>query len=453
MVLTVARSFGTPLKSVVKCASLLAKLAASRERHFCLSGVGDSSRRLLGLMDSLLSFRQLSLGGTRIGQIAFGPTRLFRRVHVDFGPLASTGRLALDYDVSTRLSKHFVDSPLHVQRVMGGLLSGTIGFATGNDVTLGVACRSSDIHVRIISANGNVTPNSHRGVFRRFAQLPKTRNRRNFKLKLSVMRGLIALLRKSVDIRDALNRKDHFVIVLPLCPIKPIAKRGQRKGISSISAASRTNRSKMVTSPGLGHILLVSSSQVRLTLATTVLRRRNVRTIYYRRPSRLVRRLHATAFSILLASIRVPTVGNFSLLGLLHTSGVPRTHAVPMVTIATQDRVGRRSFRRRNFTKYLRGPFAMGRLLAVVDNRRVANSSTRLAPSSLGFQTLATFSRSSPRTTSAVVRAFVRRARGGQGQVRDTVQTASISKVTNVTRGLLPLFALLKTSRTLPLLL
>lgn len=452
LVLTVARSFGTPLNSVVKCARLLSQLARSRQRHFCLSGVGDSSRRLLGLIDSLLSFRQLSLGGTRIGHIAFGPSRLFRRVRIDFRPLATTGKLALRYRITRRLGKECVDSPLQLQRVIGGLLSGTIGFAPGNRVTLATGCSSSGLAVTVSSAKGNVTARSHRQVFRRFAHLSNTRKRRNFNLKLSVIGGLIILLRNAVSIRDGLKRKDYFAIVLPLCPIKgSISRETLRRGAVS-------TRSPIALPPvGIVHMLLVSSSGVRLDLATTVLGRRKVSTIYYRRLRRLVRRLHASIFSMLLASVRVPTVGNFSLMGLLHTSGVPRTGAVPIVTMATHDRVSVSTLRRRNFTNYLRGPFAIGRLLLAIGRKRLTTSRTRVARSvramdSLGFSTLATFSRSSTSTTRSVVRAFVRRAKGGTSQVRRTLTNGRISKVTTVTRGLLPLFALVKTVRTIPLL-
>lgn len=455
LVLTVARSFGTPLNSVVNCTSLLSHLAISRHRQFCLSGVGASSRRLLGLIISLLSFRHLSLGGTRVGQIAFRPSHLLRRVRIDFRPLATTGKLTLRYSVTPRLNNACVYSPLHLHRVVGGLLSGTIGFASRNGIAVATHCRSHQLMITVTSANGNVRPTSQRHVFRRFAHLPNTRNGRKFKLKLSVIHVLMRLLRNAVSMSDIPNGKDAFAVCVPVCPMED---RKQEVG---------SRRSKYTTAPGngssfpiprssLGGILLVSSSHVRLALATTVLRRDNVGSISYLRLSRLLSTLHATAFSILLASIRVPTVGNFSLLGLLHTSGVPRTRSIPIVTIATHDSVRHRRFAIRKFTKYLRGPFAIDRLLRRLGVRsgkvRIARISRASTYPKCGFSSLATFSISSPRTTGSVLRDFITRAHLGTRHLRGTIRGRSISRVTTISRGVVPLFALVKTTRLITLL-
>lgn len=323
LVLAVARSVGTPINSVLNCASLLRQVAARRHRHFCLGGVRDSTGRLLDLIGSLLSCRQLSTRGVSIGRMSFGPRRLFSAVCVDFGPVTSSGRLRLGCRYGRSLGHMCVKSPFHVHRVTRGLLSGTLGFAGRKNVALQTTLRGNRLRFDVDSAKYNVDRRRRRHVFRRFAQLRGTRKRRKFNLKLTVAHGLILLLRKSVGVRDRRSGNDYFRMCLPLPrnpsrPSRGLSKPKTRRAPTSPSTAKVQRASAPHRSDRPVRLVLVSSSHVRLRLAATVLRHPKIAIAYYRRPRRLLGRLGRGHFSILLASVRVPTVGKFSLLGTVH---------------------------------------------------------------------------------------------------------------------------------------
>lgn len=463
LVLAVARSVGTPTNSVVNCVSLLVHLIGSQQRRFCLSGVGDSTRRLLTLIASLLSCRHLRTNGVSLRPMTFGPRRLLASVCGDFLPLTRGGRLRLSFGRGLPRALALRNSPFHVHRVIRGLLSGTLGFATTKNVALRTRCRNGRFIFYMSSAKYNVATDRRRHVFGRFAHLDDTRKRRKFKLKLSVAHGLMRLLLKEVSVRDTPKGNDAFGMSVPLPSVSP--------------GPTPNSGRPTVALPGVRlEVTVVSSSQVRVRLARTVLRgttRRignfGMRAMYYRRPRRLVRRLGGHAFSLMFASVRVPTVGKFRLLRRLHGRGFTRTRSVPIVTVATQKSVGRGSFLRGKFTNVLRGPFGRSRLGGIMGGTLARLAMSSGVPSALpirgrarrasprasrpcGFSPLATFSRSSPRTTGRVLHAFTRRARGGVRGLRATVDGGSVRTLYTATRGVLPAFLVVRTRGTVPLL-
>lgn len=442
LVLAVDRSVHTPLSSVVNCVRLLLHHHPSRERHCCLRGVAKSTGRVLSLIGNLLSFRQLRSKRVRVRGIPFDMHALFGRVCKDFHPVTRTGKLTFILGVGRRKVSHVCsNSPVHLHRVIDGLLSGTIGFARRNHVILviGLSVLGSRLAVAISSSNIKVPRRRRRGVFNRFTHLSKARGRRNFNLKLSVAHGLVRLVKKALSLGDIPKGKDSFAVILPL----------QRSRIRALRTAPTVRRRSRARAKKFRKhrvfYLLISSSPLRLTLARRFLGQGRIRIADYSGPFTIISVLHGDSFSTVVASVRVPNVSKCNLLGIVHSSNIPNASAIPIVTLSTDIRGRGARCLRINFAKFLGGPFATGRLVTLLGGLLRTSVRTRISPR-FGFSSLATFTNRSGRTSTSVVQAFTRRAGGDISLLRRTLRGASHTRTTGVSRGLVPLFAVLKTS-------
>lgn len=351
LVTSITRSLHTPLTTIGNYTRLLPSRDSIDHEANCLSGVLRSSSCVLNLMGALVRCRQVSRNKIHSGSALFDLGILFRRVTSNRQLTTERGGLVFAMSFSN-LSAVIYYSNSRVQRVTSGLLSGTLGFAPRKRIHLRTRCLCKRLYVSIQSANIKVDTRRGRQVFKTFRELSGTHNVPKFKLKLTVATQLISRVQNHIRMGDIPNRNDHFSIFLPI----PSTKRSTplRRGIFP------TYRP-----PNNVHILIVSSSHVRLRVAQRVLSHDQVRYSYYASIQRLVSYLGERRCSLLLASVRVPNTSNFSILRLLESSGVPQTERVPTVTIATRSNERRRCLST-NFTKYVRGPFSTRELMATV---------------------------------------------------------------------------------------
>ncbi len=306
--------------------------------------------RVLRLIGGLLSMCHLGRTGRAVRPMPFHVSSLLGHIMSNTARPVGSGNLLFRRRFANA-GMIMGNSISEVRRIVGGLVTGTIGFASSKRVTFGIGCSRNMLMVGIGSANMNVSRRLVGHVCVPFRHTTGTSGTSKCNLKLPVTGNVIAVVNKAVSIGDALNRKAAFAMALPL----PVASRTIRSRGTPVSSALRLP----------GGIVIVSSSMLRLRLIGRVLRHGNMSYAVYDGISGLARRVHGGGCSLLLASVRVPGASNFGLLRLLHGSHVNGSGRVPIITVATHDRDRHRSLLGTNFSKYVFGPFSVGRLLEI----------------------------------------------------------------------------------------
>lgn len=417
VVLAVTRSLHTPLTAVGKYTRLLPKRRGGDHGSRCTRGVLRSSSCVVKLIGALVKFCLLSAneGGPVLS--VFQLRALFDRATQGCNSLTGGGGLQLAATFSN-LSIMMDNSHSRLRRVLGGLLSGTVGFAQRNRVHLRTRCQGGRLRFSMRSANAKVARRRAAQVFATFRQLSGTHGIPNFKLKLTVTDELISKVRKDLAMGDGPNRNDAFATFLPLLR----TSRSARVSRAHVTASCRLSKVGM---------LIVSSSQVRLGVAGRVFGHGKIQYSYYRADHRLIAQLQSRECSLLLASVRVPRASNCKVLRLLQTSGVRGTGAVPIVTMATQISSSGRCLSN-NFSNYVRGPFSVRRLVGAITRIVKRGSEGRCTPSF----SLVLSKRSGERR---VLTLFVRRDQGSLTTLATTLSQRSGRTTTSVLRGGLPL--------------
>lgn len=204
----VDRRVHAPLGTVVKFSDVLSAIRASGRHGRCLHVVRCGGRLLLRLIGSVVSLSGVRTKTLRLIASGICLSSVVERLRETFYPGTGTTRLSLGF--SSRRTRYCVGmSHGELVRILGGLVSGTVGFATRKDMRFNFSqLRGNVLHFCIASAKRNVPGRCRGGVFKHFIGLGDFI--RNVNLKLSVDRAVIGYVKNRVKIRSGRNGKTAF---------------------------------------------------------------------------------------------------------------------------------------------------------------------------------------------------------------------------------------------------
>lgn len=204
---------------------LRALVGRCRSSTTLVSGLGvirHGTLELLGLMGRLLSFEGVSIGKCCLDLSSSSVVSYVRAVYSSFVSLSRGGSVSLVFR-STIPSLGVLFSKSGVERIVVGLLSGTLGFAYGNkQISISINLirkRSSQrvLRVEITSANINVGRRGERHVFRHFCRIsgPSVGVSSN-KNNLDVMHSFIALRSNAIGMVSGAPINYIFIVRVPM---------------------------------------------------------------------------------------------------------------------------------------------------------------------------------------------------------------------------------------------
>lgn len=211
----VDRRVHAPLGTVINFSALLTYKSTSLSQRRVVrfaSLVRGGDRLLVILVSSVLSLSGVRSGAVRFRFRGISLGNVLRDV-CDTRGVGLQGKIRLLLSLPSQTTI-VCASPAHLKRIIGGLVGGTIGFATRKHVAVKCELGSfTALRIFIRSAKANVSRRILTRVFRHFCG--KSTFIRNAKLKLTVYEAVIREFRKGVRITSALNGKDHFTVILP----------------------------------------------------------------------------------------------------------------------------------------------------------------------------------------------------------------------------------------------
>ncbi len=213
----ISRRLHAPVAAVSNFVSnVLSNAVPRRGRRCCLSVISDRMGQLSHLIGNVLSVTGLRTNRIRLGHRDFCFSRVLysvivtRRRHVRGGDL----RVRKLSDLS-RVGVSNSHSLL--RRMICGLISGTVGFASrGNGVDFSLGRRNRGLIFAISGANGNVTTGRLPFIFRHFCGTSGSHSSvgGDLKLKLCLMGAVISTRGNRTSIADGRNRFAAFGVVL-----------------------------------------------------------------------------------------------------------------------------------------------------------------------------------------------------------------------------------------------
>ncbi|HVY47366.1 MAG TPA: HAMP domain-containing sensor histidine kinase, partial [Minicystis sp.] len=173
-------------------------------------------RDLLGIINNILDAAKLESGHVELLVEDVDVGEAIRRVMRKCEPLAAGKPLALDVDVSPDVPRVRADF-VKLQQVLTNLVANAIKFTDRGAVRVAARRDGALVAIEVADTGSGIAPAALAGIWTPFRQADGSIARRygGSGLGLSIVKGLVTLMRGSVDVRSTEGAGSVFTVRLP----------------------------------------------------------------------------------------------------------------------------------------------------------------------------------------------------------------------------------------------
>jgi PAS domain S-box-containing protein len=220
---TMSHEIRTPLNGMIGMAALLAKTDTSpRQRQF-IDLLSSSAEALLTLVNDILDFSKIEAGHLELEDTDYDPTALVCRAVEMLAPRAHAKNIEIGAYVDPKLPGHLHGDPGRLRQILLNLAGNAIKFTEHGGIAVELlthrAGKGKELLVLRVRDTGiGIAPGDVPRLFRRFAQLDSSANRRygGTGLGLSICKELVELMGGDIAVESVLDNGSLFEVRLPL---------------------------------------------------------------------------------------------------------------------------------------------------------------------------------------------------------------------------------------------
>jgi PAS domain S-box-containing protein len=227
----------TPLNGLLGLAQLGLRDAREPAMKHTFSGILDSGRLLLGIVNDVLDFSKLEVGKLRVENQPVSPRALVEDVVAMMRERAAAKDISLSLEVSPGLPPRVLGDPLRIQQVLVNLLSNAVKFTERGGVTAYVGIEAAPapapenaddadgtgadvtgtLVFRVTDTGVGIAQDHLQQLFVAFQQADTSTTRRfgGTGLGLAISRRLAVLMGGDIRVRSALGEGSEFELRLP----------------------------------------------------------------------------------------------------------------------------------------------------------------------------------------------------------------------------------------------
>jgi signal transduction histidine kinase/CheY-like chemotaxis protein len=256
----ISHELRTPLNGIVSAAELLKTETVSPHVEQLISVIGKSSVALLGIINQILHFSQISSGHATLTLEGFDPAKLCKDVLDITGLLAQQNNIKIELQIVQPLPESVSADALRIHNVLLNLVGNAIKHCKGADVLIKVSMKAAQASARPtlmfeVQDNGPGVPIADRlRIFEPFATIdkPKKSNESTSGLGLAIVKSEVELMSGRIGVTDTPSGKgSSFWFDIP------------------VTISSNTSSQMSVDSSHLllsGTVLIVDDNEINLRL-------------------------------------------------------------------------------------------------------------------------------------------------------------------------------------------
>lgn len=183
-----------------------------------VNSINESVDALEGLFSELLDITRIDSGGIEVHPQHHPVGDLYRKLRLQFEPLAFEKGLALRF----RGAQHVMHAdPLLVERIVRNLVSNAIRYTTDGTVLVGCRRRGDRLRLQVWDTGPGIADDQQAKVFEEFYQVPhgprtEAHQRKGLGLGLAIVKRLAALMDVPLALRSQTGKGTVFNLDLPL---------------------------------------------------------------------------------------------------------------------------------------------------------------------------------------------------------------------------------------------
>ncbi|MEW8508711.1 MAG: ATP-binding protein [Candidatus Thiodiazotropha sp.] len=314
---TMSHEIRTPMSGVIGFTHLLKKTNLDDQQDDYVDVIINSAQGLLEIIDDILSFSKMEAGKLSLDCGNFVLQTLIQGVEVLFAPKAMEKGLLLTTSVADNIPAVLYGDPARLRQILLNLVGNAIKFTDAGHVNIKLEIEDQDdnqVMLKIIVSDTGIgiTPEQQSLLFEPFQQCDGslTRSYGGTGLGLVIVQRLATLMGGDIKLTSKPGSGSTFVTRVYLEKAKTEdessgfdADKSVKKGSSPNLPGENTNTDTLFHDLT---ILVVDDSQVNLTLASTLLKKKGAKVIAVTSAFEALEKIQQQAVDVVLMDLEMP---------------------------------------------------------------------------------------------------------------------------------------------------
>lgn len=207
----------TPLNAILGFSDLLFEEVPNDQKREFVQIINSNAEQLLRIIDDVLIVSRMDAERMGIEEQRFGITQFLNDLKLTFANACADKRLSISLEIKDNEKAEILTDRAKLRQALSGLLDNAVKYTQTGGITLSYNIVDKDIRISVSDTGIGIPPKDLNHIFERFfrGEKPQQLAIRGNGLGLSIVDGLVKLLKGSIEVQSTPGMGSVFTIVLP----------------------------------------------------------------------------------------------------------------------------------------------------------------------------------------------------------------------------------------------
>lgn len=345
---TITHELRTPLTAIHGYAELIrSNSTVENKRH--AENVLQASKRMIAMLNSLLSFFRLESGKEKMNVAPFRLQSVTDTLEAEFRPMAENKDLKLivenDADVILMGDKE------RIMQIGDNLLSNAIKYTQSGSVSFRSSYDGKTLSIIVEDTGSGMNEEERQQVFGEFERLSNAATQDGFGLGLSIVKRIVDMMHGTIRLESEKGRGSRFIVEIPM---------NTADGVSDEEKGKQESHFEHSFS-----VMVLDDNEILLSMVRDMYAHCGIRCDACGNTDDLMEAIRTRNYDLLIIDLKMPETNGYEVLELLRSSDIGNSKTIPVIVATASGSCTEEELLAHGFTACLFKPFDMAELIEV----------------------------------------------------------------------------------------
>ena len=345
---TITHELRTPLTAIHGYAELIRDSDTAEPRYYAES-VLQASKRMITMLNSLLSFFRLESGKERMNIAPFRLQGVADTLETEFRPMAERKDLKLSVENSADVI--LMGDKERIMQIGDNLLSNAIKYTQTGSVSFRSNYDGKTLSVIVEDTGSGMSDEERQRVFREFERLSNAATQDGLGLGLSIVKRIVNMMHGTIGLASEKGRGSRFTVEIPM-------------NMADAVIYEENNRPESYFERSFS-VLVLDDNYILLSMVRDMYAYCGIRCDACDNTCDLMETIRTRNYDLLITDLKMSETNGYEVLELLRSSDIGNSKSIPVIVATASGNCTEKELLAHGFTACLFKPFDMAELMAV----------------------------------------------------------------------------------------
>lgn len=345
---TITHELRTPLTAIHGYAELIrSNGTAENKRH--AESVLQASKRMIAMLNSLLSFFRLESGKERMNIAPFRLQSVADALEAEFRPMAEKKDLKLTVENSADVI--LMGDRERIMQIGDNLLSNAIKYTKSGSVSFRSSYNGKILSIIVEDTGSGMSKEEWQRVFGEFERLSNAATQDGFGLGLSIVKRIVDMMHGTIRLESEKGRGSRFTVEIPMNTVDSVSDEEEDKPESHFERSFS--------------VMVLDDNDILLSMVRDMYAYCGIRCDSCDNTGDLMEAIRTRNYDLLITDLKMPETNGYEVLELLRSSDIGNSKTIPVIVATASGSCTEDELLAHGFTACLFKPFNMAELIKV----------------------------------------------------------------------------------------